>query len=124
MKTWPVCLISQQPIYTVKKISSQILSRSLVVIVAVVLIKMDVYKIPKLKERVKRLHCASSNSVLKNRPQGPVVQSWASTNSGLKFNPMSPFLYFYISVYFKTSQTKTTIDQDKISKEISRNAIK
>ena len=45
---------------------------------------------------------------------GSVVQSWVSTNSGLKFNPMFQFLYFYISVYFKTSQTKTTIDQDKI----------
>ena len=54
---------------------------------------------------------------------GPVVQSWVNTNSGLKFNPMLPFLCFYISVYFKTSQTKTTIDPDKISKEISRNTI-
>ena len=56
--------------------------------------------------------------------RGPVVQSWVSTNSGLKFNPMFQFLCFYISVYFKALQTKTTIDQDKISKEISRNTIK
>ena len=54
---------------------------------------------------------------------GPVVQSWVSTNSGLKFNPMFQFLCFYISVYFKTSQTKITIDPDKIFEEISRNAI-
>ena len=57
------------------------------------------------------------------RLQGPVVQSWVSTNSWLKFNPMFQFLYFYISVYFKTLQTKTTIDPDKISKEISHNTI-
>ena len=54
---------------------------------------------------------------------GPVAQSWVGTNSGLKFNPIFQFLCFYISVYFKTLQTKTTIDQDKISKEISRNTI-
>ena len=53
------------------------------------------------------------------KQQGPVVKSWVSTNSGLKFNPLFPFLCFYISVYLKTLQTKTTIDQDKISKEIS-----
>ena len=52
------------------------------------------------------------------------VRSWVSTNSGLKFNPIFQFLRFYISVYFtETLQTKTTIDRDKISKEISRNAI-
>ena len=56
-------------------------------------------------------------------PLGAVVQSWVSTNSGLKFNPMFQFLYFCTSVYFKTLQTKTAIDQDKISKEISRNTI-
>ena len=33
--------------------------------------------------------------------------------AGLKFNPMIQFLCFYISVYFKTLQTKTTIDPDK-----------
>ena len=47
--------------------------------------------------------------------QGPVVQWWVSTNPGLKFNSIFQFLYFYISVYFKTLQTKTTITQDKIS---------
>ena len=47
--------------------------------------------------------------------QGPIVQSWVSANSGLKFNPMFQFLHFYISVYFKTLQTKTSIDQDKIT---------
>ena len=36
---------------------------------------------------------------------------------------MFQFLCFYISVYFETLQTKTTIDPDKISKEISRNTI-
>ena len=36
---------------------------------------------------------------------------------------MFQFLCFYISVYFKTLQTKATIDPDKISKEISRNTI-
>ena len=36
---------------------------------------------------------------------------------------MIQFVYFYISVYFKTLQTKTTIYQDKISTEISRNTI-
>ena len=55
--------------------------------------------------------------------QGAVVQSWVSTNSGLKFNPVFQFLCFYLSVYFETLQTKTTIDPDKISKEISRNTI-
>ena len=61
--------------------------------------------------------------VLMAPDQGPVVQSWVSTNSGLKFNPMFQFLCFYTSVYFETLQTKTTIDPDKISKEISRNTI-
>ena len=46
--------------------------------------------------------------------QGPVVQSWVSTNNGLKFNPMFQLLCFYIPVHFKTVQTKT-IDQDTIS---------
>ena len=55
--------------------------------------------------------------------QGPVVQSWVRTNCGLKFNQMFQFLYFYISDYFKTLQTKTTIDPDKISKETCRNTI-
>ena len=32
-------------------------------------------------------------------------------------------LHFYISVYFETLQTKTTIDPDKISSEVSRNTI-
>ena len=35
---------------------------------------------------------------------GPVVQSWVGTNPGLKFNPLFKFLYFYTSVYFKTSE--------------------
>ena len=37
-----------------------------------------------------------------NNLLGPVVQSWASTNPGLKFNPMFKFLSFYTSVYSKT----------------------
>ena len=34
---------------------------------------------------------------------GPVVQSWVSTNPGLKFNLLFKFLYFYMSVYLKNS---------------------
>ena len=41
--------------------------------------------------------------IMINGAQGSVVQSWVSTNSGLKFNPMYQFLCFYISVYFNTS---------------------
>ena len=69
------------------------------------------------------LVCSLSMFLRSNHFQGPVVQSWVSTNSGLKFNPMFQFLCFHISVYFETLQTKTTIDPDKISKEISRNTI-
>ena len=36
---------------------------------------------------------------------------------------MIQFVCFYIFVYFKTLQTKTNIDPDKISKEVSRNTI-
>jgi hypothetical protein len=53
--------------------------------------------------------------------RGPVVQRWVSANPGLKFNPVFKFMYFYTSVYFKTSERKTPIDPDKISKEISLN---
>ena len=49
--------------------------------------------------------------------QGPVVQSWASTNPGLKFNPLFKFLYFYTSVYFKASGPQTTIDLDTTSEK-------
>ena len=31
----------------------------------------------------------------------PVVQSWVSTNPGLKFNPLFKFLYSYTSAHFK-----------------------
>ena len=50
--------------------------------------------------------------------QGPVVQSWASANPGLKFNPLFCFLYFYPSVSSKTLGTKTSIEIEKISEEI------
>ena len=46
-----------------------------------------------------------------------VVQSWVSANPGLKFNQLFQFLYFYTTGYFKTLETKTTIDPDKICKE-------
>jgi hypothetical protein len=36
--------------------------------------------------------------------QGPVVQRWVSANPGLKFNLLFWFVYFYTSVYFKTSE--------------------
>ncbi len=49
---------------------------------------------------------------------GPVVQSWISVNPGLKFNPLSWFLYFCTSAYFKTSEKKTPFDPDKISEGI------
>ena len=48
--------------------------------------------------------------------QGPVVQSLVSAKPGLKFNPQ--FLHFYPSVPSKTLGTKTSIDIEKISKEI------
>ena len=47
-----------------------------------------------------------------------VVHSWVSTNTGLKFNPLLKFLYFCMSVSFKTSDTKTTIHPDKICVKI------
>ena len=37
--------------------------------------------------------------VHKFKDLGPVVQSWVSTDPGLKFNPLFKFLYFYTSVY-------------------------
>ena len=49
--------------------------------------------------------------------QGP-VQSWISVNPGLKFNPLSWFLHFCMSAYFKTSEKKTPFDPDKISEGI------
>ena len=35
---------------------------------------------------------------------GSVVQRWVSANPGLKFNLLFWFVYFYMSVYFKTSE--------------------
>ena len=53
---------------------------------------------------------------------GPFVQSCISANNGLKFNLVFQFVYVCRSVYFKTSQTKTPIDADKISEEIFLNS--
>ena len=36
--------------------------------------------------------------------QGLVVQRWVSANPGLKFNLLFYFVYFCMSVYFKTSE--------------------
>jgi hypothetical protein len=36
--------------------------------------------------------------------QGPVVQRWVSANPGLKLNLLFWFVYFYTSVYLKTSE--------------------
>ena len=44
-----------------------------------------------------------------------VAQSCISTNTGLIFTPVFQFVYFCMSVYFKTSEKKTPIDPDKIS---------
>ncbi len=48
---------------------------------------------------------------------GPVVQSWVNANTGLKFTPVSKFVYFCMSVYFETSGKKTLLDRDKISED-------
>ena len=52
-----------------------------------------------------RLDCLRKNNTCGRSKciQGLVAQSWVSTNPGLKFNPMFWFLYFYTSVYLKTS---------------------
>ena len=50
-----------------------------------------------------------------------VVQSWLSSNPGLKLNPLFKFLYFYTSVYFKTPGPETTTYPDKVSEEIFPN---
>ena len=51
---------------------------------------------------------------------GQVVQSWVSSNPGLKFNPLFSFLYFYPCVSSKTLGTKSSIDIEKISEGILR----
>jgi hypothetical protein len=61
----------------------------------------------------------STNSEAIVTALGPVVQRWVSAYPVLKFNLL--FLYFYTSVYFKTSEIKTPIDPDKISEEIFPN---
>ena len=38
----------------------------------------------------------------------------ALTLGELKFNPAFQFRYFYTSIYFRTSKTKTIIDPDKL----------
>ena len=50
----------------------------------------------------------------------------ASVHPGFQFrsqllNPLFWFLYFHTSAHLKTSETKTTIDLDKISEEIVSN---
>ena len=55
---------------------------------------------------------------LKVDGQGSVVQSWVSTKPRLEFNPLFKFLYFCMSVSFKTSDTKTAFHPDKISVKI------
>ena len=42
------------------------------------------------------------------------VRSWISTNSGLKFSLLFWFVYFCVSVYFKTSENRTSLDPNKI----------
>ena len=48
---------------------------------------------------------------------GLVIYRWVSANIGLKFNLLFWFLYFYMSVSFKTSETKTTVVLDKFVKK-------
>ena len=51
----------------------------------------------------------------------PVVQSWISAKPRLKFNLLLQFMYFCMSVYFKTSEKTTPTDTDKISEDIFPN---
>ncbi len=53
---------------------------------------------------------------------GTVVQSWVSANPGFKFNTVFQFVYFCMSVYFKTSKKRIPIHPDKISEEIFLNS--
>ena len=53
--------------------------------------------------------------------RGTVVQSWVNANLRLKFNLLFQFMYFCTSVYFKSSEKKTSTDPDKISEEIFPN---
>jgi hypothetical protein len=46
------------------------------------------------------------------------VQRWISANAGLKFNLLFWFVYFCMSVCFKTLGNRTSIDTDKISRKI------
>jgi hypothetical protein len=47
--------------------------------------------------------------------QGPVVQSPISANSGLNFNTLFLFMYFCMIIRFKTLESKTSIEPEKIS---------
>jgi hypothetical protein len=46
-----------------------------------------------------------------------VVQSWISSNPGLKLNLLFWFVRFCMSDYFKTLENKTSVDSDKISRK-------
>ena len=46
-----------------------------------------------------------------------VVQSWVGTNPGLNFSLTNFFAFCISTSLFKTSETKTSIDQDRISYE-------
>ena len=50
-------------------------------------------------------------------PLGPVVQSWISSNPGLKFNLLFWFECLCMSLYFRTLENITLIDPDKISRK-------
>ena len=47
----------------------------------------------------------------------PVVQSWVSTNPGLKSNPVFYLVYFYKSASFKTSEPKLLLIQIRFLKK-------
>ena len=77
------------------------------------MLEYNLIEIQNCLTRSKKLTCVS---------QGQVVQSQISTNPWLKFNPLFKFLYFYTSVYLKSSGPKTTVDADNNSDDIFPNS--
>jgi hypothetical protein len=49
------------------------------------------------------------------------IIDWISANPGLKFNLLFQFAYFCMSIYFKMSEKKTSIDPDMVCEEIFPN---
>ena len=55
------------------------------------------------------------------RPNMIIFRLREMFKAGVRFSPLFSFLYFYMPVSFRTSETITSIDQDKISEEIFEN---